>query len=276
MAIFTIPFVETSTYLWAVSPLQLFIKRIRGVYSGSTSALYLQLHTGVQQSPTDTNIVAPANGTVPIEEFQIAGTSNFNWDLSYDPATDAIPPMLLILSTTAGTLTAATGESLIDVFVDAEVSGDAFLWTGFHGSSAAPPTNQQIPAGYSLYANNALSAKQTIWADGSGPHELLEIVAYQNNGTATNPAGQSVAYLKLFTQNPLTGVQPFIEIPVVNGQTTPFMRFVYSDNVGIGPIPQTEDSSGTLHNGLYVTMETLGGVYVAANVISYKLQVKYK
>jgi hypothetical protein len=166
---------------------------------------------------------------------------------------------------------------LIDVFVDVEVSGDAFLWTGFLGSNSSPPTNQQIPSGYSLYADNSLSATQTIWAGGSGPKELLEIVTYQNNGTVTNPGGDTVAYLKLFTQNPVSGTTiPFMEIPVVNNKTAPFQRFVFGDNVGNGLIPQTEDSSGNLHQGLYVTMETAGGVYVAANVISYKIQVKYK
>ena len=82
---------------------------------------------------------------------------------------------------------------------------------------------------------------------GSGPKELLEIVTYQNNGTVTNPGGDTVAYLKLFTQNPVSGTTiPFMEIPVVNNKTAPFQRFVFGDNVGNGLIPQTEDSSGNL------------------------------
>lgn len=267
--IFTIPFVDTATYFWAVSPLDLNVKRIRGVYSGATAKLYMQLHKGVQNSPTDTDISIPANATVPVEEFEILTISNFNFDMSVDPLTDPVAPMVLVLSTTAGALTAATGESLIDVFVDVETDSDRLIWNGYLGAT------QQVPAGSTLYASNSLSAKQQIWADSTTTHELLEIVAYHNvTGVTVN--GVVGCYLKIFALNPTTGVtQPLMEFFVPKNQTTPFSRFNFGSNVGNGFIPQTQDSSGVLHQGLFVSMESAGGVYVSGNQVAYKIQVKY-
>lgn len=267
----TIYFNHSSTFVFPLAPFGVNIKGVRGVYSGATAKVYLQLHQGTQNSPSDNDITKPADGAYPIEQWEIlAGTNVGPFQFDFDPITDAPVPSIFVLSSTAGILTAASGESLLDLSVDIEVSGDPLLW------NATLNTAQQVPAGYTLYKNNSLSAVQQIWADGS-PHALLEIVSYQNSGTVVNPAGNTVAFLKLYTVNPTTNVTlPWMQIPVVNNLTAPFQRNVFWDNVGNGPIPQT-GTAGALseHTGLFVSMETAPGKYVSGNVVAYKIQVKY-
>ncbi len=258
----TIPFVNTATYKWALSPYGVRVARVRGYNSSATAKLWLQLHTGVQGDPSDANITLPANATVPLEEFEIATVAPFDYDFSQDviTSTQFAPPLILALSTAAGTLTAATTENSTDVWVDIE-------------EFESPPD-----ASWTVTVNNAPENVNQVWAElygaagsGNAQHQLFEL-------TVANTSG-AVAYLKLFAKDSGSiniGDIPFRQFTIPANNAYPFQRLRFGEPRKPGLIPQMQDSAGLMHYGCTLLMESSSGAFASNFITTWKYQVKYK
>lgn len=254
----TIPFVNTGTYQFALSPYSLKLKRCRGNYGGSTSGLWLQVHTGTQTTPDDTAIVKPANGTVPIESFLINAASEFLFDRAIDGLKDLVGPTICVLSTTEATLTAATAETLFDVWFDIE-------------EYEHPPD-----ASWTRTYNATPSATNTIWAEnasapGAALKQLFELVVSNSSGSG--------AYLKIFANvNPSVGDMPWRVIPVANNAAYPMQRIRFGQpTTGVSPYTQTITAGAVVDRyGCMICLEATAGAYAGSGLTTWKYQVKYK
>lgn len=256
----TIPFVNSGTYQFALSPYSLKMLRCRGNYGGPTVGLWLQCHTGTQTTPDDTAIIKPANGTVPIESFAINADSEFLFDRAFDGLKDLVGPTIFVLSTTEATLTAATGETLFDVWFDIE-------------EYEHPPD----PSWTRTY-NATPSVNNIIWAEASSApssalKQLYEIVL-------TGSSGGLTGYLKVFANTtPAVGEMPYRQYTIPINQAYPMQRLRFGQPFGPGLIPYTQEIAGGApvdHYGCMICLEVVPGGYLGFGVTDWKYQVKYK
>ena len=265
----TIPFFHTQTYVWPIGPYAYKIKRIRGFNGSATVGLVLQFHTGTQNSPNDLDISKPANATVPLDEFPLQTNSEILFDRAVDGLKDMVAPIVAVLSTTSGVLTAAVAENSTDWALDIEEY------------EAPPPAS-----GITTTQNANASALNQIWAEvaaGTNKNCLYELVI----STAGLAAG--TYYLKIFPVNSASvadGTIPFKQFTVPANAAFPFqrLRFGNAKQIGLVPFQQGENAPAdgignvdqTNHYGCTISLETAGGAALAANQqTAWKYQVKY-
>ncbi len=129
-----------------VKPYACELSRIRGFFNGTSADMYLHLF--------DTQKGAVADGQVPLRWWPLYKTSPFGEYVENYVLTRG---MFFIVSTTRATLTAATGGSTVDLFVD----GNAFIDdSGWESAVGDYTTNV---AGLAVYGSS------------SGPKRLVRL-----------------------------------------------------------------------------------------------------